>query len=105
MERQHGFELAGRILFCVSCAVLLGDVALEAYSSPRNLGQCLRELPGHLMAAVSIGGACALVPLTRARLNAGVRLGALVALVGSAVWIGITESVVVLYALVMSGFD
>jgi hypothetical protein len=89
----------------VCCGVLLGDLALEAYSSPRDLGQCIIGLPGHLIAAVVIGAASILVPYTRARLHAAVRIGALVALIGSIVWIGFTEGVVILYAVVMSAFD
>ena len=104
-ERQRRFERVARILFAVCCVVLLADVGSEAYSSPRNLGQCLLGQPWHLIAAVAIGVTSVLVPLTKARLYPPIRLGALVALVGSVVWIGLTESVVILYALVMSGVD
>ncbi len=92
-------------LLVICTSVLVMNTAVEVYAGSMGLGQALRELPGHLVAAIGVGAVASVILCPRTRGHALVRRGALVALLGSVGWLSFTIGVVVLYALAMSRFD
>jgi peptidoglycan/LPS O-acetylase OafA/YrhL len=98
-------ERVSLILLGICAAILLIDSAVEAYTGPQSFGRCLLEWPSHLVLAVVVGGLCGFVPFTPVGRHLRWRVGALVALIGSVMWLAITIGVVAFYMLVMSSFD
>jgi len=81
------------------------DTAVEAYTGPQTLAQCLLQWPPHLLLAITVGALASVIPLTGILTQAWIRVASLVFLLGSAAWLAFTVAVVASYAVVMRHFD
>jgi hypothetical protein len=104
-ERLRKFERVLRILFLAWTAVLVIESATLAYAGPATLVQELLNWPTHVRVAFVAGCAGALIPFTRFRSVAAVRVAALVAVCGAVAWIGSLLTLLAVLMLVMRNFD
>lgn len=93
------------ILLGACASIFLIDSAVEAYTGPRSLAECLLEWPPHLLLAVGLGVVASIVPVTGVVTSVRVRVMALIAMLGSVACLGFTLAILVLYAVATSNID
>jgi hypothetical protein len=93
----------GALALCAGLLILTS--AVDAYRTSMTFLQLVRAWPGQLVAALMVGVACGVVPLTPLGDNLRIRVGALVVLLSSVLWLAVPVGITGLYMLVMSGFD
>jgi len=104
-NRLRRLERGSFILLGVCATALVAITAWDAYTGPLSFGQSLLDWPPHLVVAFIVGGACSLIPYTAVGMHRTWRVVALVAQIGSVMWLAVVIGFVAFITLALSHFD
>jgi hypothetical protein len=108
IERLQRLEHVGLGSLLVCASVFVIYCAVEAVGTPRTFLSVVTSLPVVVLVALCVGTVASVVPASPLGANRGVRVGALVSLLGSVAWLAFAIGLGVLgelYRLAMNNFD
>ena len=104
-QRLRRAERVGLGGLVVCASVFLMWWGADAVATPRSVFAAVADFPGHLLVALCVGTASAIILASSFGKNRRVRVAALASLLGSVGWMAFTFGVVAMMALVMDNFD
>ena len=104
-EGLRRLETWARVVFGGCAGIYLLATASEAYAGPAKLLDAIAAWPTHVWVALGVGLMGILVPVSPLRTHVPLRIGGLVLVAGTAMWVGAGVAIALLYSFLMSGFD